>query len=220
MTSITKFLENDDKTSTIVYTSRSFQPQNEQFGENYSFVGPLIDKSKICSKQVSLRPLIYISLGTVMKRPTFYSVCLEALRYCKCDVIMSVGSQKTMDTLKNIPSHIQVEISVPQLTVLQNADIFITHCGMNSVHESIYLGVPMILFPQQSEQQIVANRLSEMGMGILLKELSQKAIQESIKYVWDNKKSMQEKLKKLATTFKIAGGAKRAADVIENSVLR
>ena len=91
---------------------------------------------------------------------------------------------------------------------------------MNSVHESIYLGVPMILFPQQSEQQIVANRLSEMGMGILLKELSQKAIQESIKYVWDNKKSMQEKLKKLATTFKIAGGAKRAADVIENSVLR
>ena len=220
VTSITKFLENDDKTSTIVYTSRSFQPQNEQFGENYSFVGPLIDKSKICSKQVSLRPLIYISLGTVMKRPTFYSECLEALRYCKCDVIMSVGSQKTMDTLKNIPSHIQVEISVPQLTVLQNADIFITHCGMNSVHESIYLGVPMILFPQQSEQQIVANRLSEMGMGILLKELSQKAIQESIKYVWDNKKSMQEKLKKLATTFKIAGGAKRAADVIENSVLR
>ena len=78
VTSITKFLENDDKTSTIVYTSRSFQPQNEQFGENYSFVGPLIDKSKICSKQVSLRPLIYISLGTVMKRPTFYSECLVA----------------------------------------------------------------------------------------------------------------------------------------------
>lgn len=219
VSSITELLENDDKTSTIVYTSRCFQPMNEQFGTNYSFVGPLLDTGKIRSKRVSSRPLIYISLGTVMKYPTFYEECLEALRYIDYDVIMSVGNQKTMDALKHIPAHIQVETSVPQLEVLQDADVFITHCGMNSVHESIYFGVPMILFPQQSEQHVIADRLSEMGMGIPLKELSQRAIQESIKYVLDNKGIVQEKIKNLAVSFKTAGGAKKAADVIESSGL-
>lgn len=68
--------------------------------------------------------------------------------------------------LRDIPPHITVYPSVPQLAVLQEADGFITHCGMNSVSESLSLGVPMVLCPQQSEQRAVARRIQALGAGL------------------------------------------------------
>ena len=42
---------------------------------------------------------------------------------------------------------------VPQLDVLQEfADVFISHAGMNSVMESMYFNVPMILKPAMGDQ--------------------------------------------------------------------
>ena len=41
---------------------------------------------------------------------------------------------------------------------------------MNSVSESLYFGVPLVLFPQTSEQNGVANRTAELGAGLFLKE--------------------------------------------------
>lgn len=214
---LTQMIRNDDVTPTIVYTSRAFQPRNEEFGSNYAFVGPSINPCEKSDVRSSSRPLIYISLGTVMKNPGFYRECIDALRDCEYDVIMSVGSQEMLETIEDIPANFQVSKFVPQLQVLQNADIFLTHCGMNSVHESIYFGVPMILFPQQSEQRAVANRLREMGAGVPLKKASARAIRDSIKEVLSRRQDIQEKLKELADSFLEAGGPKKAADFIEQS---
>lgn len=56
-----------------------------------------------------------------------------------------------------------------QVKVLQDVDGFISHCGMNSVNESLYYGVPLVLFPQQSEQVLVCRRAAELGAGFVLK---------------------------------------------------
>lgn len=57
--------------------------------------------------------------------------------------------------------------SVPQQRLLEHVDLFITHAGMNSVNESICCGVPMMLLPHHFEQQLVAKRVQELGMGVV-----------------------------------------------------
>lgn len=58
-----------------------------------------------------------------------------------------------------LPENIKVYPYVDRLDVLSRADVFITHCGMNSVSESLYMAKPMILYPQTHEQEAVARRL-------------------------------------------------------------
>jgi MGT family glycosyltransferase len=66
---------------------------------------------------------------------------------------------------------------VPQLQVLQRADVFITHGGMNSVHEGLYYGVPLILIPHQFEQLFNARCVAARGAGLIVDDrLSRRTI--------------------------------------------
>ena len=62
------------------------------------------------------------------------------------------------------------------------ADTFITHCGMNSVSEALYFGVPLVMFPQIIEQGGVANRTAELSTGIFLKKNTVKEVLENQLY--------------------------------------
>jgi len=95
--------------------------------------------------------------------------------------------------------------------------VFITHCGMNSVNESLYYGVPMVLFPQHSEQKMVCDRVSDLEAGIILNNNSIESIKNSTLDVLDNDK-YKENAMKLSESFNSAGGAKKASDVIINII--
>ena len=72
--------------------------------------------------------------------------------------------------LGELPEGVRVEPYVDQMEVLSRASLFITHCGMNSVSEALYMGVPLLLFPLTGEQRAVARRVAELGAGIMLGE--------------------------------------------------
>ena len=55
-----------------------------------------------------------------------------------------------------------------QIAVLQIADVFLTHCGMNSASEALYFGVPLVMLPQTPEQGGVYTRVLELGAGVKL----------------------------------------------------
>ena len=65
-----------------------------------------------------------------------------------------------ISSLDSVPENFIVKNEVDQFSVLQKADVFITHCGMNSTNESLYFGVPMVLIPQHSQQTMVAEVLT------------------------------------------------------------
>jgi MGT family glycosyltransferase len=132
---------------------------------------------------------------------------------------MSVGGKTDMTTLGTIPENFTVKASVDQIAVLQSADVFITHCGMNSVNESLYFGVPMVLFPQHSEQRTVANRVAELGAGIMLKGKREKDLAAAAAKVLANP-AYKENAQKLSESFRKAGGAGRAADFIRAIIER
>ncbi|HBA02769.1 MAG TPA: glucosyltransferase, partial [Clostridium sp.] len=179
-------IQNDNDTNTIVYTSKEFQPMVETFSDKYSFIGLSVSNVKVEYEERKGKK-IYISLGTVNnKNIKFYKNCIKAFETCDFHVVMSVGKDTVIEDLGYIPDNFQVKNSVEQIIVLQNTDVFITHCGMNSVNESLYYGVPMVLYPQHEEQGMVAKRVADLKAGIFLKGNNPKSIKDAVLQVMDN----------------------------------
>ena len=61
---------------------------------------------------------------------------------------LSIGKQLTVEQLGDIPDNFIVGNYLPQLDILRQADVFISHCGMNSTSESLY-GAGFMLNIQQ-----------------------------------------------------------------------
>ena len=100
------------------------------------------------------------------------------------------------------------------MSVLSIADVFITHCGMNSTSEALYYEVPLIMFPQTPEQGAVARRVEELGAGIKLNSSKQDNIMNSIETVLANP-VYRENASKISAGFKKCGGAKAAKEFLE-----
>ncbi|WP_195262926.1 macrolide family glycosyltransferase [Clostridium sp. 1001275B_160808_H3] len=206
-------IQNDNETNTIVYTSKEFQPMVDTFSSKYYFVGPSVANLKVKQGE-RIRKKIYISLGTVNnKNIKFYQNCIKAFKDCDIDVVMSIGKGTSISELGTIPDNFEVRNSVEQIKVLQDVEVFITHCGMNSVNESLYYGVPMVMYPQQSEQGMVCRRVADLDAGIVLKRNSPKCIKEGVLEVFSNHK-YKENAEKLGKSFRSEGGYKKAAEAI------
>lgn len=208
-------VQNDNETNTIVYTSKEFQPLSDTFSDRYAFVGPALPK---LSNEQNKKYSVYISLGTVNNRNRqFYQNCMKALKDSNRSVLISIGENTKISDFGEIPKHITIKNSVNQIEILSHAEVFLTHGGMNSVNESLYFGVPMVLFPQQSEQGLVARRTAVLGAGILLNNSRPRSIQKALYQVLGNS-SYKGHAKQLSDGLHHAGGAAAAADFILNLI--
>ena len=213
---VLSLVQSDNHTDSVVYTSRKFQPYAESFSEHYAFVGPSVF-SEVMPKKEKERPLVYISMGTVINdRPDFYSKCISALKDIDADVIISCGNVTNQELLGNLPDNVSVYPYVNQLAVLSEADVFITHCGMNSVSESLYMAAPMILYPQTGEQCAVARRVAEIGAGILLRDDSPEGIRTAVQEIL-NHTAYAKAAADCSSDFRACSGAIGAAEFIENA---
>lgn len=209
-------VQSDNNTDSIVYTSRKFQPYAESFSNHYAFVGPSVFSKKEPDKEKT-RALIYISLGTVINdRPDFYSRCIEALKSLDADIIISCGNVMDRKALGVLPDNIQVYPYVDQPDILSKADVFITHCGMNSVSESLYMATPLVLYPQTSEQRAVARRTEEIGAGLMLTDDSAKGIRLAVQEILKNN-DYRVAAKDCSADFRSCIGTVGAAEFIENA---
>ena len=210
-------IQNDDKTHTIVYTSPDFQPCADTFSDKYAFVGPSIRPAE--SEFVKQREkLVYISMGTVNNALLpLYRRCIEALRNTPYQVVMSVGNQVKLSDFGELPENVQVFPAVDQIAVLQQADVFLTHCGMNSVSEALYFGVPLVMLPKTSEQGAVAERTAQLGAGMKLTRTTPAAIRAAVEAVLSDSK-YRENAKVISEGFRRCPGAKGAADKIERVI--
>jgi hypothetical protein len=87
---------------------------------------------------------------------------------------------------------------------------------MNSVSESLFFGVPMILFPQTNEQKAVAARTAELGAGILLEEENEAKIRAAAEQLLQNPKYTEAAML-CREDFLSSPGIPGAADFIESA---
>ena len=210
---ILDIIGSDDNAHTIVYTSPQFQPCSETFSEKYEFVGPSI-RTSADEIEKTRDKLIYISMGTVNNdMMPFYKACISALANTDYQVIMSVVKLVSVDDFGELPENISVFSHVDQIAVLKKADVFISHCGMNSVSESLYFAVPLVMLPQTSEQRGVAERVLELGAGLKLVKSDTASVLKAVNEIFAND-IYKKNAEKIAEGFKSCSGAKGAADKI------
>ena len=203
----------------LVYTLREYQPYESEFPEEqYKFLGPSIYERKAESFDFvkGINPVVYISLGTVIKGAvSFFQNCLEAFRDENIDVIISVGKNFDSRKLKNIPSNIHIYKSVSQLEVLNKADVFVTHGGMNSVSEALVYGVSMVVIPFVSDQPVNAQCIEKLGVGKRLEysEVNKDTLKEYVQSVLLDA-DMKENIAKVQKLIRQAPGNQGGAEVI------
>lgn len=215
--SVLDLIQNDQNTHTIVYTSPEFQPCAESFSDKYAFVGPSVRPAR---EQVTKthEKLVYVSMGTVVNdRLALYHNCIAALAGEDVQVILSVGDQVDIAQLGPLPENVSVYPKVDQIAVLEKADVFLSHCGMNSASESLYFGVPLLCYPQTREQGGVAARVTALGAGIMLENPSVSCIKAAVKRLLSDTK-IKEKAEEIARSFHRCTGPVAAADKIEQVI--
>ncbi|SEN50420.1 macrolide family glycosyltransferase [Paenibacillus sp. OV219] len=205
---------------TIVYTTRAFQPDGDTFDSTYKFVGP-----SIASRQaqgtfdiaaIEGKNVIYISLGTVFNQAiAFYKLCMDALGSTDHTVVMSVGTRTPIADLGEIPSNFIVSDYVPQTEVLQHSKLFITHGGMNSAHEGLYYGVPLIVLPLSADQPIIAGQVARIGAGVRLDmpSLTVNQLREAVAHVL-SETSFEPAVASIRESLQQSGGYRQAVDEI------
>ncbi len=208
--------------TNIVYTTREFQPRGEHFDDSWQFVGPSLpaNTDTPLPLQRDDRPLLYVSLGTIFNNQlAFFQRCIQAFGNGPFQVLIATGQQIEIEALGELPANVTVQRFVPQVTVLRQAALFITHGGMNSVHEGLSAGVPMLVVPQSPEQLLVAEQVAASGAGLLLMPRAATVTQLRSGIQQLQAPSYRKAAGRLGDSMRAAGGYHRAADLIEATVL-
>jgi MGT family glycosyltransferase len=205
----------------IIFMPREFQPAVDTFDDRYLFVGPSIlprhEAPDFPFDRLSVeQPLLYISLGSILtNQPEFYKQCFAAFADQDWQVVLSIGKRTDLATLGPVPENFLLSPYVPQLEILPRTQLFVTHAGTNSVMESMYFGVPMVLIPQQLEQQLHAQRVVDMGLGVMLEKETVHAttLREAVER-FAHDPMYRERIQQMQQSVRTAGGYQRAADAI------
>jgi MGT family glycosyltransferase len=183
----------------IVNTSRLFQPMAKAFDERrFEFVGPCFDPEIVSRDQLDDQPLVLISLGTVYGDPDFLRRCTDQLKGGPWQVVTLDGAQT----------------QASQIALLRRCAVFVTHGGMNSVHEALYYGVPLVLAPQAADHFWISARVVELGAGVALDR-----VRECVEEVLSNAHYARA-AERIGASLRAAGGWDRAADVIQSFMTR
>ena len=149
--------------------------------EKYKFLGPSVYERTAEDFPFVRgdRPLIYISLGTVLKGAvSFFQNCIEAFRD-------------------------------------EDADVFVTHGGMNSVSEALVFGTPMVVIPFVSDQPVNARCVEKLGAGKKLEysAVSKNVLKEKVFSVIMDRE-IRNNMEKVKQMIKAAPGNEGGAEMI------
>lgn len=201
----------------IVFSTRELIGQTE-FPAHFRFVGPSLGRAE--NKPFSWDLLrdtkrILVSLGTVSAEvgEKFFAVVVDAFRESALQVILVAPP----DLVANAPANFIVQERVPQLALLPKLDAVVCHAGHNTVCETLAHGLPLVVAPIRDDQPVVANQVVAAGAGVRIKyaRVAPKALHDAVMRVLDEP-SFTEAAKKIRASFEAAGGARAAADALEN----
>lgn len=125
---------------------------------DHRFVGPLVRAEALPENLISWChqkdgcPQVYVALGTFLShRFDVLTRVADALRKIGARAAMAIGSMPK-DELGPVPDDWIVARELPQVAMLQYADLAIHHGGNNSVQECLGAGVRQLVLPFSTDQ--------------------------------------------------------------------
>ncbi len=167
------------------------------------------------------RPLIYASMGTLQNGVgRVFETIAAACAGLDAQLVVALGHRAArLDA--SIPANATVVPFAPQLALIDRASLVITHAGLNTALEALSRGVPMVAIPITADQPGVAARIRHCGAGefVTLRGLSVERLRMLVARVL-GEPSYALAARRLRDHISKADGLRRAADVIEETILR
>ncbi|MEU3729532.1 glycosyltransferase [Streptomyces sp. NPDC033538] len=207
---------------SLVLIPKALQPNADRVDETtYTFVGACQgDRSAEGEWQ---RPdgaekVVLVSLGSSFtKQPAFYRECVKAFGELPgWHVVLQVGKHVDAAELGDVPDNVEVRSWVPQLAILKQADLFVTHAGAGGSQEGLATATPMIAVPQAVDQFGNADMLQALGVARHLptEEATAEALRTAALALVDDPE-VTRRLAEFQAQMAQEGGTRRAADLIE-----
>ena len=150
--------------------------------------------------ELSERPMVYITLGTVHNDASLFRLLLDAVADLDANVVMTVGRDNDPGLLAPIPPNAVVERYIPQSYVLPHASVVVAHGGSGSILATFAHGLPTLLVPQGADQFENAARCAELGAGLVLMsgDVTVAAVRDAVQSLL-RERSYRERAHALAT---------------------
>jgi zeaxanthin glucosyltransferase len=166
-------------------------------------------------KKLDGRPLIYASLGTLQNQSiSIFSTIAEACQDSPYQLVIALGRDDA--EIPELPGNPVVVPFAPQLELLAQASLVITHAGLNTTLECLAKGIPMIAIPLANDQPGVAARIVWAGCGekISPKKLTAVLLRQKIDQVMGTP-SYRDRARFLQQAIQKSGGVTLAANICE-----
>ncbi|MFJ3668970.1 macrolide-inactivating glycosyltransferase [Streptomyces sp. NPDC090106] len=207
---------------SIVLIPRALQPHADRVDERvYRFVGAC--QGDRAGEGEWRRPagadkVVLVSLGSAFTRqPAFYRECVRAFGdLTGWHLVLQAGRHVTAADLGDLPANVEVHDWVPQLAILRQADLFVTHAGAGGSQEGLATATPMIAVPQAVDQFGNADMLQALGVAHRLDtpDATAAALRATALALVDDPEVAQ-RLKTVQAQMAEEGGTRRAADLVE-----
>lgn len=163
----------------IIFSTEFLQPKYSLYKDRkYEIIYPSIEQfsveQKVNPKLMHFlhknfdKKIAYISTGSFINKDfTYYKTIISILIKEKYYIVLSVRNHK--ENIKNYfhkyNDMIYLDDFIEQKYVLSYCSLFITSGGFNSILESIYYKVPMLIIPVSSEQRLNALIIEKLKLG-------------------------------------------------------
>ncbi len=203
----------------VLSTEALLGPDLPDDGVPVHLVGASLPRGAVGPEETNreARPLVYASFGSqAYHQPVQLGVVLEAARAVDARFVIAMGELARSPLARSAPSNVEVVDFAPQVALLADASVAITHGGANSVHEGLAHAVPLLVSPICNDQHHNAALVVAAGAGraVDLARASSEHVASCLRDLLAADAPERRVARTIAHSYASAGGAARIADVV------
>ncbi|MFJ1563642.1 glycosyltransferase [Streptomyces erythrochromogenes] len=208
----------------LVFSTPELVGTADEFPAHHAYVGPAFGARPAApgfpwQRLDPGRRRVLVSLGTLNQEAgaRFYEAVLGAAERLAEEVQLVLAAPAA--AVGEVPDHVLLQESVPQLELLPHLDAVVCHAGHNTVCETLAHGLPLVVAPIRDDQPIVARQVVEAGAGVRVRFGRTRAeeLRDALTAVLDDP-GHRRAARRIQASFAAAGGAAAAADRLEKLI--
>ncbi len=154
--------------------------------------------------------------------------CIEAFRESDLQVVLSSGHQPLPGNVLPLPSNFRHVPFLPGLAMAERGNLLIHHGGYGSCQTGLFTGTPALIIPTYSERESNARRVAAAGAGDFVLPTTDASGRKRVDAAEVRAKadriltdpSFRENARRVSATLQACGGARLAANLIEETASR